>query len=145
MVTYTGEDEEDDDDSDSDEEPATEMAVDDDTPWVEPPLVGSESDPYGDPSTSSRGAEIDRSAATPSPSLTSVCPCRVNEERCRACPESSLARSSELLENQRQIEAGRRCGGHLALTGLTRDCKNNGCYCLNNAVHPSTFHQRFSG
>ena len=74
MVTYTGEEEEDEDDSDSDEELATEMAVDDDTPWVEPPLMD---DAYGEPSTSARGAEIDRSAAVPTLLSTSsgVCIC----------------------------------------------------------------------
>ncbi len=62
MVTYDNGEEEDEDDLDSEEERGAEMAVDDDTPWVEPPLVGSDGDPFsaGAPVTSTRGAEIDR-------------------------------------------------------------------------------------
>lgn len=62
MVTYDNGEEEEEDDLDSEEERGAEMAVDDDTPWVEPPLVGSDGDPFsaGEPGTSTRGAEIDR-------------------------------------------------------------------------------------
>ncbi|EIE27085.1 hypothetical protein COCSUDRAFT_55107 [Coccomyxa subellipsoidea C-169] len=61
VVTYDNGEEEEEDDLDSEEERGAEMAVDDDTPWVEPPLVGSDGDPFsaGEPGTSTRGAEID--------------------------------------------------------------------------------------